>query len=44
MPWFDFQEEIYSQLSRCVTARGSSTGFSLVGGTKVKVCNSVLFT
>ena len=33
---------IYSQLSRCSTARGSSTGLSLVGPTKVKVRKSFL--
>ena len=35
---------IYSQLSRCSTARGSSTGLSLVGPTIVKACKSFLFT
>ena len=29
---------------RCTTARGSSTGFSLVGPTNVKACKSYLFT
>ena len=33
-----------SRLSRCSTARGSSTRLSLVGHTKVKVCKSFLFT
>ena len=31
-------------LSRCCAARGSSTRFSLVGPTKVKACESFLFT
>ena len=35
---------LYSQLSRCSTARGSSTGLSQVGPTKVKACKSFLFT
>ena len=35
---------IYSPLSWCSTARGSSTGLVPVGPTKVKVRNSVLFT
>ena len=35
---------IYSQLSRCSTARGSSTGLSFVGPTKVKAHKSFLFT
>ncbi len=35
---------IYSWLSRCSTARGSSTRLSLVGTTKVKACKSFLFT
>ena len=35
---------IYIRLSRCGTARGSSTGFSLVGPAKVKACKSFLFT
>ena len=33
---------IYSQFSRCVTARGSCTGLVTVGPTKA--CKSVLFT
>ena len=32
-----------SQLSRCSTARGSSTGLSLVGPTKVKARKSFIF-
>ena len=35
---------IHSQLLRCNTARGSSTGLSLVGPTKVKAVKSFLFT
>ena len=35
---------INGQSSRCCTARGSSTRFSLVGPTKVKACKSFLFT
>ena len=35
---------IYSRLSRSNTARGSSTGLSLVGPTKVKARKSFLFT
>ena len=35
---------IFSQLSRCSKARGSSSGFSLGGSTKVKACKSFLFT
>ena len=35
---------IYSWLSRCSTARGSSTGLLLVGPGKVKACESFLFT
>ena len=34
--------DLYSQLSSCSTARGSSTGSSLVGPTKVKAWKSVL--
>ena len=34
----------YSRLSRCSTARGSNTGLSLVGPTKVKACKSFPFT
>ena len=33
----------YSRLSRCNTARGSSTGLSLVGPDKVKASKSFLF-
>ena len=36
--------EIYSQLSRCITARGSISGLSLGGPTKVKARESFLFT
>ena len=36
--------EIHIRLSRCFTAKGSSTGLSLVGPTKVKACKSFLFT
>ena len=36
--------QIYGHLSRCSTARGSSSGFSLVGPTKVKARKSFLFT
>ena len=35
---------IYSQLSRCRTSRGSSTGLFYVGPTKVKAYKSFLFT
>ena len=35
---------IYSLLSGCSTARGSSAGLSLVGPTKVNSCKSFLFT
>ena len=35
---------INSQLSRCITARGSSTGLVLVGPTKFKACKSILYT
>ena len=35
---------IHSRLSRCSTARGSSTRLSLVVPTKVKVCKSFLIT
>ena len=35
---------IHSGLSRCSTARGSSTGCSQVCPTKVKACKSFLFT
>ena len=34
---------IYSRLSRHSTARGSSSGFSLVSPTKVEACKSFLF-
>ena len=37
-------QEINSWLSRCSTARRSSTGLSLVGRTKVKARKSFLFT
>ena len=36
--------DIYSQLSRCSTASGSSTGLSLVGPTMVKASKTFLFT
>ena len=36
--------KIYSQLSRCSTARESSTGLSLVGLTNVEARKSFLFT
>ena len=36
-------EEIKSRLSRCSTARGSSTRLSLVGPTKVRACKPFLF-
>ena len=35
---------MYSRLSSCSTAKGSSARLSLVGPTKVKVCKSNLFT
>ena len=35
---------IYCQWSRCCTAKGFNTGFSLVGPTKVKAHKSFLFT
>ena len=35
---------MFSQLSRCCTAKGSKTGLSLVGPTKVKARKSFLFT
>ena len=35
---------MYNQLSRCITARGSGSGLSLGGPTKVKVHKSFLFT
>ena len=35
---------MYSQLSRCSAAKGSRTGLSLVGPTKVKARQSFLFT
>ena len=38
-PW-----QIYSQLSRWSTARGSSTGLFHVGPTNVKACKPFLFT
>ena len=34
---------MFCQLSRCSTARGSSTGWSQVGPTKVKARKSFLF-
>ena len=34
---------MFSQLSRCSTAKGSKTGLSLVGPTKVKARKSFLF-
>ena len=34
----------YSQLSKLITARVSSTGLVMTGPTKVKACKSVLFT
>ena len=34
------QTQMYSRLSRCSTARGSSTGLSLVGPTKVRAHKS----
>ena len=37
-------KKIYSQLSRCSTARGSSTGLVCVGPTEVKASKSFLFT
>ena len=36
--------KLYSWLSRCCTARVSSTGLLLEGPTKVKARNSFLFT
>ena len=39
-----FNTYIYKQLSRCCTARGSSTRFSLLGPTKIKGYKSFLFT
>ena len=38
-----FGDIIYSQLSRCSTARGSSYGFSLVSSTKIEAPKSCLF-
>ena len=35
--------KMYSQLLSCSTARGSGTGLSLVGPTKVKAYKSFLF-
>ena len=35
---------MYSPLSRCSTARGSSTGFSLVSLTKVEAHKSILLS
>ena len=37
---FNTNFQIYSQLLRCCTARGSSTGFSRVSHTKVEACKS----
>ena len=34
--------EIYSQLFRCSTAKGSNTGLCLKGPTKVKACKFIL--
>ena len=47
--WINLRTEelfinMYSQLSRLSTARGSCTGLVTVGPAKVKVCKSVLFT
>ena len=39
-----YLRHMYSQLSRCRTAGGSSTGLFCVGPTKVKACKSLLFT
>ena len=36
--------DIHSRLLRCSTARGSNTGLSLVGTTKVKACKSYIST
>ena len=36
--------DIYSQLSMCSTARGSSAGLSLVGPIKIKARKSFIFT
>ena len=38
------KQKIHSWLSRCSTARGSSSGISLVGPSKVKACKFFLFT
>ena len=36
--------EMYSQLLRCITARGSSAGYSRVSPTEVEACKSFLLT
>ena len=39
-----YLQYIYSQLSRCSTARGSISGLFLLGPTKVKAHKSFIFT
>ena len=45
-PGWTISEQVIkiSRLSKCSTARGSSTELSLVGPTKAKACKSFLFT
>ena len=43
-PQSSLRDFIYSQLSRCNTARGSNTGFGPIGPDKVKAGKSTLFT
>ena len=49
--WVSFNQEkllfiwlMYSRLSRCSTARGSSTGLFCVGPTKFKACKSFILS